>query len=156
MTHVTAPIPDRTPVRPPDARRRWSAARSYLLLAGGFLLTIGVAGFAVGPGLPTSPAGVHDGHGHLFGVLATNGWHNLAALGVALPALATAFARPGLAAPVALAVGASHAVVFVAFAIWDPSRFLMAVNGADQVMHAALAGLGVASAVVSRGAGAAR
>lgn len=126
----------------------WPPARLFLAVSGACLLLIGVAGFALDSSFPTSSAHVAHGHAKIFGIFATNGWHNLGALAMAMPALGVALARPALSRVTALAVGGSNALVFLLFAIWEPSVFWIASNIADQVLHAALAVGGITSAVV--------
>jgi hypothetical protein len=69
---------------------------------------------------------------------------------MAVPALGMALARPALARVTALAVGAANALVFLLFAIREPSVFLVASNVADQVLHAVLAVGGITSSASSR------
>lgn len=121
----------------------WPPARLFLLVSGTCLLLVGVVGFTLDASYPTSSAAVAHSHAHVFGIFETNGWHNLGALMMALPALGVALARPALSRVVALAVGMSNALVFLLFAIGEPSAFWIASNTADQVLHAALAAGGV-------------
>lgn len=120
-----------------------SPARMYLALSGAFLLVVAVVGFALDTSFPLTASAVTTGHAHVFGVFETNGWHSTGALSLALPAAAVAVARPVLSGAAALAVGLANAVVFLAFAVWDPALFLFASNAADQVMHIALAAGGI-------------
>jgi hypothetical protein len=133
-----------------DGRRRtamWSPARVYLVLAGIYLVILGGAGFFYDASFPTSTGTV--GHDHIFGVFETNGWHNVAGLLFGVIALAF-LARPERARLGALVVGLPNAIVFVAFALWDPRSFLIASNGADQVVHALLGFGGIVAALATR------
>ena len=120
------------------------ASRGYLLACGSFLLVTGIVGFMLDTSFPTRPAEVSASHGHIFGVLETNGWHNLAAVGIGLPSLAVALRAARLAAPFAFTAGALNLGVFILFALFGPEAFLFASNSGDQVLHAVLAvgGLG--------------
>lgn len=125
-------------------------ARIYLLVSGLWLLVQGAVGLALDASFPLSQGEVEH-HTHIFGVFEANGWHSLAALGLAVPSLLVALARPSWSGRVALASGAMNGVVFVAFAAWEPSLFLVASNAADQVVHAALTGVGVVTGLLARG-----
>lgn len=116
-----------------------TAARGYLLVSGLFLVLTGVVGFALDTSFPTSSAEVADSHGHIFGILETNGWHNLAALSIGLPAVAVAFRLPQVCAVFALIAGVLNLGVFASFSLWSPDSFLFASNAGDQVLHALLA-----------------
>lgn len=115
------------------------ASRTFLAVSGAYLLLTGVAGFAVSGSFPVSSEAVDASHGHIFGVLETNGWHNLAALALAVPSLLVALRRPRWSPTVALASGFANTAVFVLFAVWGGATFLVASNDADQVVHAATA-----------------
>lgn len=119
-------------------------SRGYLLVTGSFLLLTGIVGFMLDTSFPTRPAEVSASHGHIFGVLETNGWHNLAAVGIGLPSLALALRAARLVAPFAFTAGALNLGVFILFALFGPETFLFASNSGDQVLHAVLAlgGLG--------------
>jgi len=115
------------------------AARGYLFVSGLFLVLTGVVGFALDTSFPTSSAEVADSHGHIFGILETNGWHNLAALSIGLPAVAVALKLPQVCPVFALITGVLNLGVFTSFALWSPDSFLFASNAGDQVLHALLA-----------------
>ena len=117
----------------------------YLAASGLFLLVAGLVGFTLDLSFPTSSADVAHSHGHIFGVLETNGWHNLAAVGIGLPSVLIAMWRPNLTSATCLVTGVMNGAVFCAFAFWGPETFLVASNSGDQVLHAVLAvgGMGV-------------
>ena len=127
-------------VRPASALPRpWSPARIYLVTSGVFLLVTSTAGFLIDR---TFPIGAEEfrsaGSHHVFGVLETNGWHNLAGLVGAFLALAFAV-RPQWSRFGALFKGWIYVGVTAALAIWGGHTFWVASNNADQVVHAALA-----------------
>lgn len=109
------------------------------MVSGVYLLVTGLAGFAADGSFPLTQEAVEGSQGHIFGVLETNGWHNAAALAVAVPSLVVAALRPRWSSSAALASGLANAVVFVLFAVWGGATFLVASNDADQVVHASTA-----------------
>ncbi len=130
------------------ATPQWSPARIYLVASGIVLLFLAVAGFAVNATFPTDPDQVHATSDHLFGILETNGWHNLAGLFSGLVALGFAV-RPEWARLGALVKGIFYVVVTTSIAIEGGEMVLIASNAADQVVHASLAIGGLASAALS-------
>lgn len=126
----------------------WTPARIFLAASAVFHIPIAILGFMQDHSFPTTSAAASAHHGMLFGVLMTNGWHNLAALGIGLIS-AYFVCRPHHAREVALAVGVGHVGVVVAFSLWTPSTFLFASNGADQVIHSTTAILGIGSALLT-------
>lgn len=126
---------------------QWSPARIYLAITAVYLLLLGVAGFVADASFPTSSAAV--GHHHLFGIFDTNGWHNLAAIVFGAIAV-VALLDPVRARMGALVVAVPNALVFVTFALLDPSTFWFASNGADNVVHALLGFGGIAAALATR------
>lgn len=115
-----------------------SPARTFLVVAGGYLLVVGVLGFLLDASFPTRAEAVRDSHAYLFGLFETNGWHNLAAVLLAVPALVVAWVRPGDARALAWIVGGANVAVFLLFWAVDPTTFWVASNGWDQVAHAAV------------------
>lgn len=129
---------------------RWTPARCYLLAVAISHLPLGVAGLAVNRSFPIGAEAARAGDsGHIFGVLETNGWHSLAALSLGMLAAWIVF-RPGRARRVALAVGVLHVGLVVQLALWDPSTFWIASNGADQIVHASTAAGGIVSGFLTR------
>ena len=120
----------------------------YLAASGLFLLVAGLVGFTLDLSFPTSAADVAHSHGHIYGVLETNGWHNLAAVGLGLPSMLIAAWRPALASATCLVTGLLNGAVFCAFAFWGPETFLVASNSGDQVLHAVLAVCGTGSGIM--------
>jgi hypothetical protein len=119
----------------------------YLAVSGVYLIVLSGAGFLYDSSFPTSSE--HVMHDLAFGVFETNGWHNVAGLLFGLIAIAF-LVRPEWARVGAVIVGVPNAIVFVAFALWDPRTFLIASNGADQVVHAALGFGGILAALATR------
>ena len=121
----------------------WSPARLYLVISGVLLLVIGSVGFLYDNDFATSAEAVRNTeHGHLFGIFATNGWHNLAGLASGSLALGLAI-RPEWARTGALIKGFMYVVVTSALAIWDGPTFWVALNTADQILHGSLAVTGL-------------
>jgi hypothetical protein len=56
---------------------------------------------------------------------------------------------PKRAREVAFAIGAFHVPFTLALVLWEPHTFLIASNGADQIVHTSSAILGLASAVAT-------
>ncbi len=120
-------------------RQAWSPARIYLVASGVFLLVTSTAGFMINRTFPIGAAEFRSAESHhVFGVLETNGWHNLAGLIGALLALGFAV-RPQWSRFGALFKGWSYVGVTAALAIWSGDTFWVASNNADQVVHASLA-----------------
>lgn len=117
----------------------WSPARLYLVISGVFLFTASGLGFLFDSSFPLSADAVHATEsGHIFGILETNGWHNLAGMTSGVLALAFA-ARPRWARLGALVKGWMYVVVTSAIGIWGPETFLLESNLADQVVHGGFA-----------------
>ena len=128
----------------------WSPARVYLVATGILLIGAAIAGFGVSTSFPTSAEAVRSAdHGHIYGIFETNGWHNLSTLVSGTISLAFA-ARPRWARTGALVKATLYAVVTISIAIWGPEPFLIASNGADQVVHGSLAVAGYAAALGTR------
>ncbi len=120
-------------------RQAWSPARIYLVASGVFLLITSTAGFMINRSFPIGAAEFRSTESHhVFGILETNGWHNL--LGVIGALLALGFAiRPQWSRFGALFKGWIYVGVTAALAIWSGDTFWVASNNADQVVHASLA-----------------
>lgn len=131
-------------------RHSRTPGRLYLVVSGSLLVAIGAAGFAVDTSFPTAAGEVERlGSGHLFGILETNGWHNVAGLASGVVAFAFA-ARPQWARLGALLQGSLYIAVTAAVAIWGGETFWIASNMADQVVHSLLAVGGLASGLATR------
>jgi Domain of unknown function (DUF4383) len=119
------------------SRRRPGPAQAYCALAGLVLLVAGIAGFFVEPSF--SEAGTRD---ELI-VFDVNGWHNLVHVATGLLLLAAAPSATG-ARVVAVAFGVVYGAVAV-IGLIDGSDILglLPTNTADNVLHIALAALGI-------------
>ena len=128
----------------------WTPARMFMLVAAVVHLPLGIIGLLYDQTFPVgASAAARAGADHLFGVLETNGWHSLAALGVGI--VAAYFARyPRRARDGALFIGLMHVGIVVSLGVWDPSKFWLASNGADQIIHASTAIGGIGSALLTR------
>ena len=129
----------------------WNPARIYLLLAGAYLLLIGIVGFASAPRTFPFGAGAarRAGSGLVFGLFETNGWHTLAGLLFGLIGLYFVFRDPAEAYLGALIVGLANAIAFVGLQVAVPSTYWLASNGADAVLHGTLGATGILAAVLS-------
>ncbi len=125
-------------------------AQWYCLLFGAALLLAGIFGFLAdaGFGLGNVPSGTVDGS--LFLGLEVNGWHNIVHLASGLVLLAAANTRPSAKA-IALAFGLVYGLVAI-IGLIDGSDVLgiIPVNGADNVLHIALALLGIIAGLISK------
>jgi hypothetical protein len=127
----------------------WSPARLYLAVNGPWHLVLAVGGFLADQTFPTSMAAARSGHsGLVFGIFETNGWHTLGAAIIGVVATYTAV-DPKRAREVAFAIGAFHVPFTLALVFWEPHTFLIASNGADQIVHTSSAILGLASAIAT-------
>lgn len=121
-----------------------------MLVAAVVHLPLGIIGLITDQTFPVgSSAAARAGSDHVFGVLETNGWHSLAALGVGIVA-AYFTVYPRRAREAALTIGVLHVGLIAALVVWDPSIFWLASNGADQVVHASTAIGGIGSALLTR------
>lgn len=127
----------------------WSPARVYLVVSGIFLVAAALTGFGYSTSFPTSADAVRDAHNpHVYGIFETNGWHNLASLVSGTISLSFAL-RPQWARTGAFVKGTLYSAVTTAIALVGGETFLIASNGADQVVHATLAVTGLAAAVAT-------
>ena len=128
----------------------WTPARMFMLVSAAVHLPLGIIGLIYERTFPLgSSAALEAGSDHVFGVLETNGWHSLAALGIGIvSAYFTMY--PLRARDAALIVGVFHVGIVAALSVWDPSVFWLASNGADQIIHASTAIGGVASGLLTR------
>ena len=124
---------------------KWSPARVYLVASGIFLVVSTAIGFAVDSSFQSSPDAVRAAdHGFIYGVFATNGWHNVSGMASGVAALLFAL-RPEWSRTGALVKGAIYVVVTSSVAIWGGHTFLIATNVADQIVHGTLAVTGLAA-----------
>ena len=121
-------------------------AQLYSLIFGAVLLLAGVLGFIVDSGFGDLGSGVHGDELVLFEV---NGWHNLVHIASGLVGLAVA-ARPAPARLFALGFGAVYLLVTIIGMLDGDSIFgLLAINGADNVLHLLIALAGIAAGLAS-------
>jgi hypothetical protein len=119
-------------------------ARLYCTLAGAALVIVGVIGFFYSSGFGTGTHQVTRDTEEIFGLLAVNGWHNLAH--IALGALAL-FAAGSAARAYALGAG----LLFIVLALWawiDSDGIILGLlpfNDADIVATLLLGLTGVAA-----------
>lgn len=136
----------RTDIRARESER-WSPARLYLVISGIVLLALAITGFAYSRSFPTDPDAVAEGAREAFGVLLTNGWHNLAGLLSGVVALGFAI-RPAWARTGALVKGAFYVAVTTSLLVLD-GKTVLASNWADQIIHASLAVGGIATGLAT-------
>ncbi len=129
----------------PDTRTM-TPAQMYALAFGAVLLLVGLIGFAVNSSFDTGDA---VGTGDNLIVFELNGWHNLVHIASGLVGLAL-FRRNDTARLYALGFGAVYLLVtIIGFADGDSVLGLIPVNGADNVLHLLIAGLGIAAGLMS-------
>jgi Domain of unknown function (DUF4383) len=126
-----------------------SLAQTFCLAVGIVLILVGIIGFLIG-GDGTSFEVGEAVQGDLLIVFEVNGWHNIVHIlsGVFLVAMAS---RPSTAVTGALIFGA----VYVVVTIWgviagDNVLFIAPINLADNLLHLALAILGLAVGLAAR------
>ena len=125
-------------MRDTTARAPRTLAQWYCLIFGVTLLLAGIFGFIADTSFDTSTSP----EGSSFLGLEVNGWHNLVHLGSGLLLLAAANTRP-TAKTVAIGFGFVYAIVALWGLIDGQSVLFIPVNGADNILHAAIAVLGV-------------
>jgi hypothetical protein len=126
---------------------RWTLAQLYSLVVGIALLLAGIAGFLVDSSFGPLGSNVEGDNLVLFEV---NGIHNI--VHVASGALGLAMWRsPASARVFALGFGAVYLLVTVlGFAMGDNVLGIIPINAADNVLHLAIAALGLAVGLTSR------
>jgi hypothetical protein len=122
-----------------------SPAQLYALLFGITLLAVGIIGFFV----DSSFGRGSNVHGDDLIIFEVNGWHNLVHIASGLAGIALS-RRPDSARLFALGFGA----VYLAVTIWgfvdgNDVIGLIPVNTADNILHLAIAGLGLAAGFAS-------
>ena len=133
--------------------KEWTPARLFLAASAVYHLILGIAGLAIDQTFPLGRTDTEQaGSAHIFGIFETNGWHSVAGLLLGVVSLYL-WARPARSREGALVVGASQLGVVMAFALWPPSTFSFASNGADQVIHAMTAIGGIGAALLTRPGG---
>lgn len=122
-------------------------AQWYCLLAGAALLLAGVTGFIVDATFDTAGGDTLQGDS-LLG-FEVNGWHNLVHIASGAVLLA-AFGKRKPAKTVALAFGVVYGIVTV-IGLIDGNDVLgiIPINGPDNILHLALAAVGIFAALTS-------
>lgn len=132
------------------ADRGRTPAQWYCLLAGAALLLGGILGFIADAsfGLGNVPSGTVEGSSFLG--FEINGWHNIVHLASGLVLLAAANTR-ATAKVVALGFGLVYGLVTI-IGLIDGSDVLgiIPVNGQDNILHVALALLGILTGLISK------
>ena len=132
--------------------REQTPAQLYAVVFGAVLLLVGIAGFLVNSsfGTGSSPAGSD------LIVFKVNGWHNIVHIASGLLGLALARTAAG-GRLFALGFGAVYAIVTV-YGLVAGSNVLgiVAINGADNVLHLAIAAVGIVAGLASRQTGTVR
>ena len=129
----------------PD-NRAMTPAQMYALAFGATLLLVGIIGFAVNSSFDT---GSNVSTGDKLIVFELNGWHNLVHIASGLLGLAM-FRSNATARLYALGFGAVYLLVtIIGFADGNDVIGLIPVNTADNFLHLAIAGLGLAAGLAS-------
>ena len=130
----------------PDTRAM-TPAQIYSLVFGATLLVVGLIGFAVNSDFDT---GSNISTGDELIVFELSGWHNLVHIASGLVGLAL-FRTPAGGRAFALGFGVVYLIVtIIGFADGNDVIGLIPVNAADNVLHLAIAGLGLAAGLASR------
>ena len=138
-------------------KRPRTLAQKYCMLAGLALLLAGIFGFIADATFDTSATVDPEGgntngqlQGDSFLGFEVNGWHNVVHLLSGLVLLAAANAAPA-ARITAIAFGAVYGLVAL-IGLIDGNDVLgfIPVNGADNLLHIALAALGIVAGLASR------
>jgi len=121
----------------------------YLVVSGVYLLVSAVAGFASTRSFAVGPTARSVDTARIFGVFETNGWHNLAGLLNGATALGFAMTPTRIARIGAIFLGFASGAVAILLFTWT-SQPLLASNGADQVIHIAVAVGGIATGLLTK------
>ena len=121
-------------------------AQLYSLVFGAVLLLVGIVGFFVNSSFDTGSAPAGDD----LIVFKVNGWHNIVHIASGLVGLALA-RTPAGARLFALGFGAVYGIVTIYGLIAGTNVLgLLAINGADNVLHLLIALAGLAAGFASR------
>jgi hypothetical protein len=124
-------------------------AQLYALLFGAVLLVVGIVGFAADSSFGTGS----DVDGSNLIAFEVNGWHNIVHIASGIAGLLLARTVAG-ARTFALGFGAVYAVVTLwGFIDGNTVLWLVPVNTADNFLHLAIAGLGIAAGLASESRG---
>jgi hypothetical protein len=129
-------------------------ARLYCLLAGGTQVLLGIAGFFANAEFPGRDAAADpENQGELLGLIATNGWHNVAGIALGLTGLVAA--RYAARTYALVAGGFLTALGAFGFVTGETEGAIswLAVNTADNFLHTALGLPGVLAGLASPGRG---
>ncbi len=138
---------DNTRARGPSDK---TPAQLYSLIFGAVLLLAGILGFIADSSFGDLGSDVSGDKLVLFEV---NGWHNLVHIASGAVGLAMA-GKPSTARLFALGFGAVYLLVTLIGVIDGDSIFgLLPINSADNVLHAAIALVGIAAGLASSPAG---
>ena len=132
----------------PFDERVWTPARIFLAISAAYHLLLGSVGLTIDQTFPLSEGAASRHSDHIFGIFETNGWHSVAGLFIGLVSLYFVL-RPRYAREASIWIGISQAGVVLAFAFFEPTRFLFASNGADQWVHSATTIGGVAAGLMT-------
>jgi hypothetical protein len=125
---------------------RYTPAQIYSLAFGATLLLVGILGFIAESSFDAGS----DVNGSNFILFEVNGWHNLVHIASGLVGLALWRSVVG-ARNFALGFGLVYGIVTVwGFVDGNDVVGLIPVNAADNVLHLAIAGLGIATGLASR------
>ena len=120
-------------------------AQWYALLLGAVLVLVGILGFVVDAGFDTGS----NIQGDELIVFLVNGWHNLVHIASGVLLLAS-YRRRTSAKTVALAFGVVYGIVaLIGLIDGNDVIGLIPVNGADNVLHLAIAATGILAGIAS-------
>lgn len=120
-------------------------AQTYALVFGATLLLVGILGFISNSSFDTGS----NIQGSDFIIFEVNGWHNIVHIASGLVGLML-WRNPASARMFALGFGAVYALVTIlGFIDGDSVLGLIPVNTADNFLHLAIAGLGLAAGFAS-------
>ena len=129
-----------------------SPAQTYALVVGATLTAAGIAGFLYSGDFSTGEATRDPANREaVLGVLDVNGWHNVVHLASGLVGLASRRSFAG-ARTYALVLGSAYVVVTILGLIAGDGGSILGlvpVNSEDNVLHAAIAVLGLAAGLAS-------
>jgi hypothetical protein len=124
---------------------RYTAAQIYALVFGATLLLVGLAGFAADESFDTGAKVSGD---ELI-VFEVNGWHNVVHIASGLVGLAL-WRNPVTARSFALGFGLVYGLVtLIGFVDGNDVIGLLPVNAADNVLHLAIAAVGILAGLAS-------
>jgi hypothetical protein len=120
-------------------------AQTYALVFGATLLLVGIAGFIAESSFDTGS----NVNGSDLIIFEVNGWHNLVHIASGLVGLAL-WRNPSTARTFALGFGAVYGLVTIwGFVDGNDVLGLLPVDTADNFLHLAISGLGIAAGLAS-------